>query len=442
MRLKTNLIGAGHLFVKRFSGDFWFRRRWLEKTQWLNKRQLEVLQLSLLKRLVCHCYESVPHYRRIMDSDGFGPESIRYLEDIKLFPVLTKDDVILHADELVSKKYRKWAMNTAHTGGTTGTPIDIKRDIRSIGNNHAFFRRQKDWGGLGLNDKCAYLTGRLVADTNDNDGSLYAYDPFMKELVLSTYHLSRETAGYFADVMNQYEVKALDGYPSAVYLLARTCLDMNKQMNLNACFTSSETLTASMRRTIQQAFKCKVYDYYGSAERTGIIHMCDCGSYHIVPEYGISELIPVDADNPQRCKLIATGFWNKAMPFVRYDTGDVVIKSDRKCPCGREFDVVESIEGRQGDVIKTPSGREFGAAILTHLLYGTEHIAESQIVQETPEHVTVEYVPSGEFSANDRDVFAGLISKYMPEEIKFDIKEVPAVRRTESGKVRPVVSQL
>ena len=164
--------------------------------------------------------------------------------------------------------------------------------------------------------------------------------------------------------------------------------------------------------------------------------------YHIVPEYGISELIPVDADNPQRCKLIATGFWNKAMPFVRYDTGDVVIKSDRKCPCGREFDVVESIEGRQGDVIKTPSGREFGAAILTHLLYGTEHIAESQIVQETPEHVTVEYVPSGEFSANDRDVFAGLISKYMPEEIKFDIKEVPAVRRTESGKVRPVVSQL
>jgi phenylacetate-CoA ligase len=312
----------------------------------------------------------------------------------------------------------------------------------SIANEHAFVRRQWDWAGLGLRDKCAYLTGRLIAKPDEQDEKLYAYDPIMRELILSTYHLSRQTAEQYAGVIADYDVKAIIGYPSAVYLLARTCLDSGIKLTVQSALTSSETLTKSMRDTIAEAFHCRVFDFYGGAERVCYIFTCERGRYHIIPEYGLTELMSMGGPDDNRCSVVATGFWNMAMPFIRYEVGDVVLKSDDVCPCGRAFPGVESISGRHADTVKTQSGREFGAAILTHLLYGTNHIVESQIIQDTLEHVTIEYVPGARFSKTDRDNLRSLIVRHLPRELNVDLREVAAVSRTKSGKIRPVVSQI
>jgi phenylacetate-CoA ligase len=434
--------GAAHLIVKRYVGPFWIRRQWLKKTQWMNESELKEIQLKLLKKLVHHCYDTVPYYKTLMDQRGISVDSIKVLEDISLFPILTKNDVICAGKSIISTKYPKWLMRIAYTGGTTGTPLLIWRDLFSIGNNHAFFHRQKDWAGIGLRDKCAYLTGRLIAEPDEKTGCLYAYDTFMKELILSTYHLSVDTAREYAEVLKRYRIMAIDGYPSAVYLLAKTCLDFGIELRLQSVFTSSETLTESMRDTISKAFKCKVYDYYGSAERTCIIHTCEHGSYHIIPEYGLAELIPTDESNKDICRIIATGFWNQAMPLIRYEMGDTIIKSQEHCPCNRAYPMIKSIIGRKADVIKTPSGREFGAAILTHLLYGTNHIVESQIIQDALDHIIIKYVPSEQFSEEDVVNLQHLILRHLPHELKVDLREVAVIKRTDNGKIRPVVSKI
>ncbi len=128
------------------------------------------------------------------------------------------------------------------------------------------------------------------------------------------------------------------------------------------------------------------------------------------------------------------------MPLIRYDIGDVVVMSNNNCTCGRSFQVIKSVIGREADTIKTPSGRKFGPAILTHVLYGTAHIAESQIIQDKLDHITVEYVPSEKFSTKDLKDFEGLIAQHLPSELSVEFKQVKAVQRTSSGKIRPVVS--
>ena len=89
----------------------------------------------------------------------------------------------------------------------------------------------------------------------------------MKEVILSTYHLSCYTAKEYARVIKRYGAIAIVGYPSAVFLLAQACLDSGIKLTLKSALTSSETLTESMRSTIAEAFECKVFDFYGSAER-------------------------------------------------------------------------------------------------------------------------------------------------------------------------------
>ncbi len=442
MSAKVIANGFAALLLKRLIGPFRVRRKWLEKTQWLSAPELEELQLILLQRTVRHCYQTVPYYRSLMDERGIRVEDIKKLEDVKLFPLLTKEDVLQAGDSIVSNKYPGWMTRTAYTGGTTGTPMQIRRDMFSISNEHAFVRRQWDWAGLGLRDKCAYLTGRLVVEPDRDNGRLYAYDPIMKELILSTYHLSSSTAGQYVTAIKDYGIKAVAGYPSAVYFLARSCLDYGIRLELKSVLTSSETLTTSMRNTIVEAFECKIYDFYGSAERVCYIFTCEQGSYHIIPEYGLTELIPVGDNDDSQYKVVSTGFWNMAMPFIRYEMGDLIVKSGEGCPCGREFVTIKSISGRQADVVKTPSGRQFGAAILTHLLYGTNNIVESQIIQDALDHLTIEYVPGPGFSSADHANLKALLVKHLPSELKVDLVEVASVRRTESGKVRPIVSQI
>lgn len=438
MNFKVISQGAINLLVRRYAGPFWYRRHWLNKTQWLPDEEIKQIQLRLLKRIVSYAERHVPYYQKIMKENGFTAGDIRSLADITLFPILTKKDVLDAGDALLSQAYPKKILRHAYTGGTTGTPVKIYRSPFSIGTEHAFVRRQWDWAGISMSDRAAYLTGRVIIPPDQTKGNLYAYDPCMKELILSTYHLTQKQAQQYIRAIKQYKIKALAGYPSAVSFLARVCLDNKQSLNLRAVFTSSETLTDSMRNTIMQAFSCPVFDFFGSAERVSYIFTCEKGSYHVQPEYGLTELLPLGDSGLS--KVVSTGFWNMAMPFIRYDMGDTVIASTEKCACGRTFQTVKSISGRQADTIKTPSGREFGAAILTHLLYGTDHILESQIVQDRTDHIYIDYVPSAEFTSQDLQAFQGLIEYHLPSELSVEFRKVEAIPRTASGKIKPVVS--
>ena len=445
MNTKIVFQGMQNLLVRRYMGPFWYRRQWLNKTQWMSKEELSDLQFNLLKRIVRYAERHVPYYQQLMKNRGFSSEDIRSLEDITLFPVLTKRDVINAGDTILSRTLPKFLLRHTHTGGTTGVPLNIYRSLFSIGNEHAFVRRQWDWGGIGFKDRCAYLRGRTLPESETKDNCHYCYDPIMKELHLSSYHLTPTQVLIYLDAMKKYRISALAGYPSAISYMAKICLSRKQSFSLKAVFTSSEALTASMREEITQAFSCPVFDYYGASERVCYVFTCEHRSYHIQPEYGYTELIPMDTSDTNRCRVVSTGFWTTAMPLIRYDTGDVVVKGSGPCLCKRDFPVIKSVTGREGDVIKTPSGEEFGVTIMIHLLYvvcGASNIIETQFIQDAPDHITVEYVPDNKFSQDDFCKAQQQFVENMPKDVKIDFKQVEAVKRSSSGKIRPVVSIL
>ena len=49
-------------------------------------------------------------------------------------------------------------------------------------------------------------------------------------------------------------------------------------------------------------------------------------------------------------EIIATGFNNNAIPFIRYKTGDVAAYTTKEsCPCRRNFPLLKKISGRTQD---------------------------------------------------------------------------------------------
>jgi phenylacetate-CoA ligase len=437
--IKANWKGYYTRVLKRHIGPFARRRQWLSKTQFMSAEQLQQIQLNLLQKVVEHAYETVPFYRDYMKSRGFGPQAIQSLSDIKLFPVITKKDLKEAGDAFVSTKFQDRFMRTVHTGGTTGTPLPLRRDLRSIQHEHCFVRRQFDWAGVEMTDRCALMTWRRVAAPNEHD-RLTLYDAGMRELHLSTIHLSEEVIVPYVQAMRRYKVRALQAYPSAAYFVAKGMLARGIRLPLKAVLTTSETLDPAKKEVIEQAFECKVFDYYGSAERVCYIHMCEKGSYHIVPEYGLTELVVADPPNDECCKIVATGFWNMAMPLIRYDIGDLVVPRSGVCDCGRCFPMVERIIGREGTYIRTPSGRVLGAMaieyILARVLYAMYKmpILEGQIVQEREDLVTLEYVALDAFTPDDGAKLLTLLRQEIPSEMQVRLRQIDKMKQTSSGK--------
>jgi phenylacetate-CoA ligase len=190
------------------------------------KKKIENLQLDLLKNIVNHAYNTVPYYKRLFINNNILPSDINQISDIAKVPILTKQDIKRAGKALISKKYPSIFIRKVTTGGTTGIAANIFRDIFSISNEHAFVLRQRDFAGISINDRCAILTAREIYFPGDYKGRFYVYDPFMKELILSTYHLNYDSAIDYVYLINKYKVKAIIAYPSAIialtlYLLIR-----------------------------------------------------------------------------------------------------------------------------------------------------------------------------------------------------------------------------
>lgn len=438
--IKATWKGGYTRLLKRHFGPFKSRRAWLAKTQYLGAEELKEIQLGLLTRMVEHAYKTVPYYKAMMTERDIRPENIKGLDDIKRFPIMSKADLKEAGDSLISTKFNPRFMIICHTGGTSGSPMPLKRNLRSIQNEHAFVRRQFDWAGITMKDRCAYLTWRRIVSANQRDPRLYVYDAMMRELILSTIHLSEDTIEIFADAMKKYSVKALIAYPSAAYVLARGCLAKDISLPLKAVLTTSETLDDAKGEVISTAFGCKVFDFYGNAERICYIHTCEHGSYHILPEYGLTELLPAGPPNDDCSRIVATSFWNMAMPLIRYDIGDLVEPLEGGCPCGRAFPMVKRILGRGSNIIKTPSGRILGAMAVEYMLDRVLFriykmpILEAQIIYEPTDNIVLEYAPMANFTGEDANKLRNLLRREIPEEIKVDIRRVEKLNRTAAGK--------
>lgn len=438
--VKATFRGAMTRLLKRHVGPFRYRRRWLEKTQWYTSDELRELQLELLKKMIRHACDTVPYYKRLMQELGFSPDDIKCLDDIQRFPVMTKADMKTAHNDMISTKFSRFLVRTAHTGGTTGARIALKRDLCSIGNEYAFVRRQFDWAGVGLNDRRATIMYHVIGAPGKELERPFVYDAAMRELIMSSFHLAQNTLGVYIDALRCYKIKALVGYPSAAYVLAKHCLDNKIGIRLKAVLTTAETLDKVKRETISNAFECPIYDFYGSSERVCYIHMCEHGSYHIVPEYGLTELVPADPPNEDCCRVVATGFWNMAMPLIRFDTGDLVRPGIQECKCKRAFPTIERVVGREGDVLITPSGGILGSTalecVMENVLFGMQglRVIESQMIQESAGIMVLEYVPSSGFSSRDAERIKLLTAEHLPLDFNVKIRAVKCISRTASGK--------
>lgn len=446
--LQTLALNAYGLKIRheRFNDEY---RRWQRVFAENERRPPDDLarkQDAAVRDLIDHAFEKVPYYRDVMRERKIEPGDIRGVADLRRLPILTKDVLRTQLERLVSTDQRPGELRTGNSSGTTGSPVTVLWDRRvEVANNAANWRARR-WAGFDFGTPYASLLGRTIVPITRSAPPFWRWNAPWRQLLLSSFHLHEKNLPLYLDAMRARRCQFLDAYPSTAYILARHLVESGTTFPLRAVVCSSETLLPVQRAAIEQAFACRVFDVFSQAER--VLFAMECEKHdglHVQPEFGVHEIVDDDGEalpEGQFGRIVATGLQNYGMPLIRYDVGDVSAAMGGPCGCGRTLPRMAAVTTKAEDIVVTPEGRFISSSTLTHPFKPMVRIEKSQIVQETPDRVTVRIVRRPGYTDDDTRQLVTALGERLGPSVAIDVQFMEDIPRGPSGKFRWVVSKV
>ncbi|MBA2313714.1 MAG: phenylacetate--CoA ligase family protein [Actinobacteria bacterium] len=326
------------------------------------------------------------------------------------------------------------------SSGSTGRPFCVQEDAYTAGWYRASFMLALQWSGWGIGDPQLQMGMTLQRSRGRK-----AKDLLLRCHYVSAYDLRDAALDAHLERIDRSELRHVWGYPGAVYFLARRAAETGWCRELDAVVTWGDTLFPHFRKTIEAAFRTRVFDTYGCAEGMQISAQCGhSGLYHVhdldvVVEYLDDDGEAVVSSNPGN--LIVTRLHPGPMPLIRYRVGDVGVAGEPGCGCGRGFSTMDSIRGRETDVVVTPSGNRLIVHFFTGVLEHFPEIDTFQVTQERPDAILLRIVPGRGFDDRIRERAAVELTE-KGADLRIEVETVDEIPPTPAGKRRFIVNRL
>lgn len=264
--------------------------------------------------------------------------------------------------------------------------------------------------------------------------------------MINMQHVTIEKISAFVSFMNSRDFRFMVGYPSIIHAFAQLVEEVGLHIERVPAylFPSAEKLYAYQAEQIERVFPgIRIMEHYGFSENAACASKCVRGHYHEDYELGHMEV-----DHPQRTAdgtgqtgvLLATGFQNMAMPFIRYEVGDTVTLADAPCSCGLHSRVITDIEGRSEDYVLTPEGSRIMR--FDYIFKDTRSIKECQVVQREAGGVVLRIVRRPDYDSRTEQSLLQAIKEQISPTLQVRFEYVDEIPRTRAGKFRAVVSEL
>jgi len=385
-------------------------------------------QVVFLEELINYAKKNIPFYA-----------GNNHLEKHYDFPIINKKIIKQNFNSFVNNKlYKK--MILTNTGGSSGQPFQFylhKGLSRPKENAHFDWY----WGQFGYkrNDRILMIRGLPL-----KNNALFEYQAIDNKLILTCYGLNNRNIVKVFNEVKKYKPKFIHGYPSSVKIFTSLLIENNLKFDneIKALFLGSEFMPNYDRNFLSEFYKSYVVNWYGHSER--LVHAGNCpysNEYHIYPFYGYLELLDeknnIIKESNKIGRIVATGFDNYVMPFIRYDTEDFAEYSDNsKCKCGFKGKSLKRIVGREQDFIEL---NDFTKVSTTALIFGQhfdqfKKIREIQLQQDIHGELTVRIVKEASYNLNDEKQLKEHLLKSVNNRLNIHFEYTNEIEKTISGK--------
>jgi len=418
----------------------------LEESQWLSPEEIQQRQWESVIQLMKHCYENVSYYQNQFKRVGLTPEDIKDYGDFARLPVISKEEIRAHQEEMIATNYRNRVIFKS-TGGSTGVPLQLAHDRNSYEWRIAVFLRGYGWAGCEDGKKTVYIWGAPIGEVPLKQKIKTAcHQALLRRSVFNSFEFDEKRIEDCIKAINRIKPQGIVGYTTPVYNLAKFIKETNKKIiNVPSIVTAAEKVEDYQRKLIEEVFAGKVFNTYGSREFMLIASECEYHQgLHVNSENLFVEILKngKSAAPGESGELVITDLHNYGMPFVRYKNGDLAVASDRRCPCQRGLPLVEDIQGRLLDALQTTDGKIVPGEFFPHLMKEFKSVKKFQVIQESKEHLTLTIVLESPLTEDRLAFLKSEIQKVFGTSIRIDLNFVDDIPQTPSGKHRVTISKV
>lgn len=328
---------------------------WNESKERMSRDDMARLQGKRLRSTVDRVYHNVPFYRNKMQERGLEPGDIKRLEDIRLLPFTTKQDLRDNYPYGLLAVPNTEVIRLHASSGTTGKPTVVaytRKDIDMFSENVA---RSLCATGANKEDvvQVAYGYGLFTGGLGLHYG--------VEKIGAAVVPISGGNTAKQLTLLQDFGTTILACTPSYAMYLAEALDVANipaSSLKLRIGIFGAEPWSQEMRYKIERALGIKAFDIYGLSEIMGPGVSCSCeekDGLHIAEDHFYPEIIdPLTLENlpiGSTGELVFTHLTKEAMPLLRYRTRDLSSLNDEPCECGRTNVRMDKIMGRSDDML-------------------------------------------------------------------------------------------
>lgn len=393
-----------------------------------NPETVELHQSQKLKELLDFAVDNVEFYKNYNKTSK--------LQDL---PVINKEIIKENYDILKSSICKNQHVHTLSTSGSTGTPFSMLQDDNK--RNRVLAEMMYFWGKAGYTIGMRYVFFRIWTDKNRKS----KLSAFSRNLIMSDIlSLDEKNLENIRKMLKKdKKIKMLLGYASTFenlvnYLLK--CGDTLDMFSVKAVISGSEVLSDDTREKLKKVFGCNVVSFYSNQENGSLAMEClENKEFHLNTASYIIEILKPDSNEPaedgEMGRVVITDLYNKAMPLIRYDTGDMAI-CKKQAECTWKGQVVENISGRMVDMIYATDGTPLSPHTWSVYMWKYSELKQYQFIQEDEKEYTLK-INGGEMYTDD-DIEKHLKS-ILGDDANITIERVDEIPVLASGKFKKTI---
>lgn len=429
-----------------YGKEFIKTRDEIRKTEYYNFEEIKNYQFNKLKQILIYSYENCDYYNELFKKIEFNPYDFNDIKDFCKIPYLDKNIIRKSLDSLKNKNCNAKYYKYVTTGGSTGIPLGFYLDKDISIKEWAFMTEQWKRIGYDLKHKRVVIRGFI---TYHKGNSLYYKNPLRNELILSSFHMTEYNMRIYMDLINEFKPQFIHCYPSSIYNLARFLYKKNeiKIPKLMGILAGSENVYDYQREFVEKVFNCRFYSWYGQSEKVILAGECESSEYyHVFPQYGYVELIDekgeIITEEDKEGEIVGTSYLNKAMPFIRYKTGDIAKYSSVKCNCGRSYYLIKKIIGRLQEYIVCKDKNLISYTAINMHSNVFDNVLKYQFYQDKIGIVMLKIVRDKSYSNDDTALILSELNKKFNNQVDFTIEFLNEINLTERGKFKVIEQKL
>lgn len=323
---------------------------WDERAETLAHPARERLQLERLRETLAWVAARVPTYRERLPATP--PRDLAGLADL---PFTRKGDLReAYPFGLFAVPLAEVARLHA-SSGTRGKPTVVGYTAEDLGVWREVMARVLVAAGARRGDllHVAFGYGLFTGGLGFHDG---AERIGMTVVPASSGNTARQRL-----LLEDFRPAGLAATPSFALHIAETIATAGgdpRALGLRYGMFGAEPWSEAVRAALERAFGCPAYDIYGLSEIIGPGVAGECErreGLHVADDHFLPEIVdPVSGaslPDGREGELVLTTLTKRAIPLIRYRTGDITALTREPCACGRTSARMARVKGRSDDML-------------------------------------------------------------------------------------------